>query len=647
MLQYNEFVYSHSHSCACPACSGAISESTGSEDYSGASTNKPFYNWQQAADQITRWDAKWGGGNFGTAGSLTYAFDGAFSGEFFPVTASARTIAYEAFRMIAEVANITFNEVAYDPNFVAEDVLFKQYGTSAFGGGYAGWSGGSNPNDPTVTITSGEVNVGGERLQLFLHEIGHAIGLAHPGEYDGLGPTYGNDAVFWNDTGQYTVMSYWDASITGANYNELDVTNLMLYDIAALQKLYGANMTTRAGDTVYGFNSTALKSTDGSIDDSWRLSNASDDIVGAVWDAGGIDRLDLSGFSSNSDIDLRQEAFSSFGGLVNNFSIARNVVIENATGGSGDDTIKGNASSNALNGGEGNDRIDGLFGADVIFGGGGNDMLIGGQGGDYYHGGTGFDILNYSGSAQAVNVSFYLNAGYGARDSRGDRFADDTLEGLRGSSKGDILVGDDGRGEMFFGGGGADAIRGNGGNDIIYGEGGNDLLFDGFGADTYYGGSGFDTMMFVNALSGVFVNLLAGRGYIGETAGDTYSSVEGLVGSRFGDVLFGDNATNTIDGRIGGDAIDGKGGRDTLTGGGGNDKFIFGIGSGVDLITDFDKSGNDVIDIKAFGFGNFSQVTSRMTDLGSDVLVNLGGGDQIRIADVEIASLTATDFILV
>jgi len=397
---------------------------TGVEDYGNTSTNKPFYNWTQAADQIARWGAKWDGGDYGSSADVTYSFSGYSQGGYFPLTASARTIAIEAMRIISEVANISFDWAnsgnINTTNSDSGELVFSQYGTSPYGGGVGGWAGTTYWGDETTTITSGYADLGGESLSLFLHEIGHAIGLAHPGEYDGSGSSYENNAIFWNDSEQYTVMSYWGASRTGGNFGSLDITNLMLYDIAALQMLYGVNSSTRAGDTRYGFNSTALESGTSVIDDNWSLSNASDDIVGSVWDAGGIDELDLSGFSTNSDIDLRQEAFSSFGGLTNNFSIARGVTIENATGGSGNDTILGNSAENVLNGGAGNDILYGEDSDDTLNGGLGNDRLYGGAGNDKIffdaaddyanvNGGEGFDTLYYVdqlGDADLLNAGF-------------------------------------------------------------------------------------------------------------------------------------------------------------------------------------------------------------------------------------------------
>ena len=61
-----------------------------------------------------------------------------------------------------------------------------------------------------------------------------------------------------------------------------------------------------------------------------------------------------------------------------------NNVIENATGGTSNDSLTGNALNNTLNGQNGNDQLQGLGGDDTLWGGLGNDILVGGVGNDKY-----------------------------------------------------------------------------------------------------------------------------------------------------------------------------------------------------------------------------------------------------------------------
>ncbi len=86
----------------------------------------------------------------------------------------------------------------------------------------------------------------------YIHEIGHALGLDHPGAYNGGDPTYANDALFQQDSVQYTIMSYFKGEDTGADWvasdgHEYDAQTPMLYDVLVIQQMYGADTTTRAG----------------------------------------------------------------------------------------------------------------------------------------------------------------------------------------------------------------------------------------------------------------------------------------------------------------------------------------------------------------------------------------------------------------
>jgi Ca2+-binding RTX toxin-like protein len=143
---------------------------------------------------------------------------------------------------------------------------------------------------------------------------------------------------------------------------DVEPSTPMLYDILAIQRLYGANYATRADDTTY-------VSTPGSLQ------------CLTIWDAGGIDTFDCSQQTAAVTIDLREGSFSSIGlksdgtRANDNIAIAFGVTIENAAGGSGDDWIGGNGAANALSGGAGNDTLDGGVGNDTLDGGAGSDWI--------------------------------------------------------------------------------------------------------------------------------------------------------------------------------------------------------------------------------------------------------------------------------
>jgi hypothetical protein len=157
-------------------------------------------------------------------------------------------------------------------------------------------------------------------------------------------------------------------------------------DIAASVLLYGMSTSTRIGDTVYGFNSTAGRA----VFDATKYSSGSYTII----DSGGVDTLDYSGFSSNQLIDLRSNYFSNVGANIGNVSIAVGTTIENAIGGGGGDRILGNEVANRLEGGLGNDTLEGRDGIDTLLGGPGADFLSGGPGADTLTGGDGADTFN-------------------------------------------------------------------------------------------------------------------------------------------------------------------------------------------------------------------------------------------------------------
>jgi serralysin len=193
--------------------------------------------------------------------------------------------------------------------------------------------------------------IGESNPRKLMHELLHTLGLDHPGPYNGDSANYESQALFYQDSHQYTVMSYWLASATGADHVADGATwfasTPLLYDVASLQYLYGANMTTRTGNTVYGFNSNAGRE----VFDLALHPHA----VFTIWDAGGRDTLDLSGFATPSRIDLHEGAFSDAGEMTFNLSIAFGAEIENAVGGAGGDTLIANEVQNRLSGGGGGD----------------------------------------------------------------------------------------------------------------------------------------------------------------------------------------------------------------------------------------------------------------------------------------------------
>jgi serralysin len=166
--------------------------------------------------------------------------------------------------------------------------------------------------DPEDNGSNNWLGFNGYGATTLIHELGHAIGLSHPGAYNGAGATnYDNQAEYAQDSEQYSIMSYWAPAETGANvlnWGLLFYGNAqtpMLHDVYVIQQKYGVDTTTRTDDTVYGFESTADRDVfDFSLNEYPNVT---------IWDAGGEDTLNFSGFYGGTVINLNDGQFSSGG----------------------------------------------------------------------------------------------------------------------------------------------------------------------------------------------------------------------------------------------------------------------------------------------------------------------------------------------
>ena len=132
--------------------------------------------------------------------------------------------------------------------------------------------------------------------------------------------------------------------------------------------------------------------------------------------------------------------------------------------------------------------------------------------------------------------------------------------------------------DEIHGGNGADVLFGYAGDDFLFGDAGNDTLIGGAGADVLNGGEGFDTASYASAASSVYVNLATNTGAYGDAQGDTFSSIEKVVGSNYTDLLVAHDGGVVFDGGAGHDYLTGGAGLDNLIGGAGNDTLEGGAG---------------------------------------------------------------------
>ncbi|MDZ8107381.1 MAG: calcium-binding protein, partial [Nostoc sp. DedQUE12a] len=386
---------------------------------------------------------------------------------------------------------------------------------------------------------------------------------------DDLFGGFGNDTLVGDDGNDRLFGEQGDDRLLGGEDNDT---------------LYGG-----AGNDTYSFLANSALGTDTIIETA----------------TGGTDTINFSGTTVAVNLNLGVTTSQTVNSNLNLILSADNV-IENAIGGTGNDTLTGNTLNNTLIGGGGNDRLQGLTGNDtysfVANTALGTDTII-------ETGGT--DTINFSGTTVAINLNLGVTTSQTVNNNLNLILsANNVIENATGGTGNDTLTGNT-LNNTLIGGGGNDRLQGLTGNDAY-----SFLANSALGTDTIIETStgGTDTIDFSGTTVAVNLNL-------GVTTSQTVNSnlnlilsannvIENTTGGTGNDILTGNTLNNTLIGGDGNDQLQGLAGNDTLLGGNGNDTLTGGIGSdkylfqsnsafntslGIDTITDFEAGQDQIV----------------------------------------------------
>ena len=301
--------------------------------------------------------------SLGTPVTVTYSFmtvkpyyggtdDGQGDTGFSQFTPQQQAAVRQILGQLQSELGISFTEVS-DSAFSYGQIRFGD-NTQQYSSGYTWLPDGTDLGGDVWIAANANGNLnpvrGSDAWSTLIHEIGHSLGLKHPGNYNAgtvTTPQPGNYLGTLEDNFNYTVMSYND--VAGGQVRDW----YGMYDLLALKKLYGADPGYGAGDSVYSFGNVAGRNLE------------------IVDDASGFDTLDLSALTVDSTVDLRPGGFSSVGmnftvAAVNNLSIDLQTVIEKFIGSAHNDSVTGNDAANVFVLGAGTNSADGGAGIDKV-----------------------------------------------------------------------------------------------------------------------------------------------------------------------------------------------------------------------------------------------------------------------------------------
>ena len=554
----------------------------------------------------------------------------------------------QAFSRYSAVANLTFTQIT-ETSSTHADIRLALAATDANRGYFPG-DGAARNGD--VWLVKGLNwldafdlgSLSSQNFETVMHEIGHALGLSHPG------PSMDPAHVGWD----YTIMSYQSYPNAPTQFSGEAPQTPMLDDIAAIQYMYGANFNTHSEDTTYTWSpNSGQMFINGGFDGANAWGGPSHNIYMTLWDGGGIDTYDFSNYTSDVNADLRPGEWSSpsenqvailsapgdpvvkaHGSIANAYLYNGDTrsLIENAIGGSGNDTLVGN---------QGNNVLTGNGGDDTLFYTGGVDKFIGGAKGtvgdtadfSLYSTGVVITPVVSSTTTRLPNgqlITVVISDTSTSADTLGNAYDASIFTEI-----GPIHIVEMHGIENITGSPFADTITGNLGDNIIKAGNGNDLVFYTGGFDTINGGGGIDTINFSQFASAVDVTLTSLKGFAEAFTSDTASILpssslrpiadltgfENITGTPFNDALHGNSGNNTLDGGAGNDVLFYNGGLDVLNG----------------------NTGNDTADFSQFASAVFVDLAGGGFEAKSNGTANASAGGLVAIADLQsIENLSGT-----
>lgn len=578
-------------------------------------------------DSGTRWNRQVVTFSFGATG-LPLPGSGAVS-EF---TEAQKSAARQIFASISSSVNLQFQEISNASGQRADIEFLNVNDLRVDGTKFGGYADYPSEEGSRVYIDTNNSNAveGNANWSLLVHEIGHALGLKHP--FDPGDARNGTTLTGVNlpDNVLYTQLSYTRPT------TQTWPTTPQIFDIAALQAIYGANPNSNPGNDVYDLGQIGASRTlydTGGVDEVRGAENV--DNVIDLRQGGFSAKQILSGGVYASDLNIsayEQNARERNAALGNAYGSA----IENASGGSANDVLIGNILDNRLAGNNGadtllgnagRDRLLGGRGGDTIFGGTGKDVIRAGAGGDTIYasradrinGGSGRDTLQIDARSDQFRFKDLGNGTYRLIDKKANRFGNIDLEKI----------------EFIEFRDGVFQIKGS---DLVEATNTLPSLTSHDASPDFLGEHAVapDLLNLSNADSGVIADLQ--RKTVTSVTADPAdpdptpiaASIVDVTGTEASDVITGNEAANVLTGLGGDDQLAGLGGRDTLAGGVGTDTLSGGMGrdtvtggGGNDLL-----SGNNGADTLTGGAGN----DRVLGGAGADTLVLQGSQARYSIS---------------